>query len=545
MTLNAIPADSRRPSSSLLGFDCLARPALSAMAHPATLASIALLLVNDHILKRQYPSALTGKLSDFAGLFFFPLLLATLFGLAGAVLGRILPVRRARIAPSPRKPESAARLCFAVTAVAFAAVKLVPPANSAVTIGLETLLGLPVRIVRDPTDLMALAALWPAWRLWSAATRQPAGPPTRRSLLALGLASLAALATSPCPPDQPISHLVSSENGLYALATAWQPLSSAFRSSDGGYWDPVDPTTVPADVLGVAATAVTLPKVVCVPGLDRICYRVAGHEQLDASSDGGATWQTAWAAPTTRRLYMQRVASGHGQLLSCGKTLDFRANDILVLGEGSDHTVLVALGNEGLLHGRQGQPRWNRISVGSAEATPERGEIEDLFPPLLIIEETLVAVLSGVAGLWLLSEVSWKINRRPGVTHRSSTPGKIGAALVVVLLLVMVALGGEELLAYAIIPLAATAAFIAYLWTGWLQTIRSPAEPRKAWSALGMSLLGGGIVGLVVWIPFALWVLGIIPSYESAVVVALAAGVSLVVVVWRTIGPRQPVASAV
>src|SRR3990170_2011080 len=200
MTLNAIPADSRRPSSSLLGFDCLARPALSAMAHPATLASIALLLVNDHILKRQYPSALTGKLSDFAGLFFFPLLLATLFGLAGAVLGRILPVRRAGIAPSPRKPESAARLCFAVTAVAFAAVKLVPPANSAVTIGLETLLGLPVRIVRDPTDLMALAALWPAWRLWSAATRQPAGPPTRRSLLALGLASLAAPATSPCPP---------------------------------------------------------------------------------------------------------------------------------------------------------------------------------------------------------------------------------------------------------------------------------------------------------------------------------------------------------
>jgi len=50
--------------------------ALRCLRHPATLISISLLLFNDHVLKIAAPSPLTGKLSDFAGLFFFPFLLA-------------------------------------------------------------------------------------------------------------------------------------------------------------------------------------------------------------------------------------------------------------------------------------------------------------------------------------------------------------------------------------------------------------------------------------------------------------------------------------
>ncbi len=54
----------------------IARNSLRCLQHPATWLSIALLLVNDHVLKVLYPSWITGKLSDFAGLFFFPFLLA-------------------------------------------------------------------------------------------------------------------------------------------------------------------------------------------------------------------------------------------------------------------------------------------------------------------------------------------------------------------------------------------------------------------------------------------------------------------------------------
>ena len=46
--------------------------------HPWTLSAIAILIVNDQYLKYAYTSWLTGKLSDVAGLIFFPILLEPL-----------------------------------------------------------------------------------------------------------------------------------------------------------------------------------------------------------------------------------------------------------------------------------------------------------------------------------------------------------------------------------------------------------------------------------------------------------------------------------
>jgi hypothetical protein len=107
------------------------------LLHPVALVSIALLLVNDHYLKLHHPSWLTGKLSDAAGLVFFPLLLAALL--------------RIRVVPAA-----------IATAVVFALVKTVPAATEAyrhvlgllqIAIGSD---GRPVEAVTDPTDLLAL-----------------------------------------------------------------------------------------------------------------------------------------------------------------------------------------------------------------------------------------------------------------------------------------------------------------------------------------------------------------------------------------------------
>ena len=57
----------------------------SYLLHPLCLASLALLLLNDHFLKATFHNALTGKLSDIAGLIFFPLVL---FALCSWVLPR-------------------------------------------------------------------------------------------------------------------------------------------------------------------------------------------------------------------------------------------------------------------------------------------------------------------------------------------------------------------------------------------------------------------------------------------------------------------------
>lgn len=49
------------------------------LTHPLVLTTLILTALNDHYLKYKFSNLLTGKISDFAGLFFFPLLLCALF----------------------------------------------------------------------------------------------------------------------------------------------------------------------------------------------------------------------------------------------------------------------------------------------------------------------------------------------------------------------------------------------------------------------------------------------------------------------------------
>lgn len=134
--------------------------------HPAALIALAVLVWNDHMGKALYPGLITGKLSDVAGLFFFPLLcqgIAERLGLcrigdrrwlAGAAVG---------------------------TGLLFAAIKLHPGAAAAYRVGLGWAQCLPrmgwgwaradgaagcapVAMQMDATDLWALpmlgAAVW-------------------------------------------------------------------------------------------------------------------------------------------------------------------------------------------------------------------------------------------------------------------------------------------------------------------------------------------------------------------------------------------------
>ncbi|MDC0721173.1 hypothetical protein [Nannocystis bainbridge] len=135
------------------------------LLHPAALASVAVLLLNDHWAKRAYPGFATGKLSDFAGLIFTPLLLDAWIELGLRQAGRYR-------GPSPRRLRALAVL----TGLVFALAKTWPPANIAVAwamglvrlpldAGLALALGRglpalgPVALVRDPSDLLALPSL--------------------------------------------------------------------------------------------------------------------------------------------------------------------------------------------------------------------------------------------------------------------------------------------------------------------------------------------------------------------------------------------------
>lgn len=170
-----------RPAASLRAETAERRPSRSdAFRHPAVLAAVVLLALNDQVLKARCPSWLTGKLSDVAGLAFFPLLLAALV---------------APVAPRCGHRRLVAG-CLLATGLVFAAVKCVPAATDVYRVGLgllqwplRALVSLahgapvlppaPVFAVTDPSDLLALPAMSLSWWVARRSERMPADRPAR------------------------------------------------------------------------------------------------------------------------------------------------------------------------------------------------------------------------------------------------------------------------------------------------------------------------------------------------------------------------------
>jgi hypothetical protein len=156
-----------------------------ALLHPMAIAAVVVLLVNDHLLKAHFQGIVTGKLSDFAGLVFFPLLLLTL-------VDAVWRLARGRSGLT----QPALFLCVVVTGLVFIAIKTTDfgadafrrvwatlqwparafAAHRLVPIGR-------VNLVKDATDLaalpMLLVAYWVGRRVECAEDRPTVGP--RRS----------------------------------------------------------------------------------------------------------------------------------------------------------------------------------------------------------------------------------------------------------------------------------------------------------------------------------------------------------------------------
>ena len=172
--------------------------ALACLIDPPTLIAIGLLLLNDHLLKAAVPSWWTGKLSDLAGLYFFPFLVLAALSLPGLLFRRS--------GPSPDRADRLMVLALALSGLWFTALKGTPASNAWAVALLEAITGRgSLFVVADPTDLIALAMLPLAWLRWKGLVgrqlQRPPGRPSRWkrwfSYLALSAASLSAVATSP------------------------------------------------------------------------------------------------------------------------------------------------------------------------------------------------------------------------------------------------------------------------------------------------------------------------------------------------------------
>ncbi len=137
-----------------------------ALLHPLWLGSVAMLALNDHVLKELVPGVVTGKLSDFAGLMVAPALMAALLGV---------------------RTRRGLALAHVAVGCVFAGIQL-SPAFAGAWSSLMGTVGFPWRITMDPTDLVALLMLPVSW-VWL--TRNTVATPDRTLRFAAQIAAAA------------------------------------------------------------------------------------------------------------------------------------------------------------------------------------------------------------------------------------------------------------------------------------------------------------------------------------------------------------------
>lgn len=230
------------------------RSALRALTQPAALAAAAVLLLNDLVWQRLWPSWWTGKIGDVAWLVIVPLLAAVPFS-------AVRPLRRL----STR--GFAALVCLPI-AIGFALAKAVPAVNAAL-LALGASYGLTLKLRLDPTDLIALPGVLGAAWIWHSSRSQPVAQHRagRASAVyktaALALAALAVLADVAAPHDYGINCLIPDGPTHLAIREITQPSESPFgsgsaktvyRSDDAGLTWRLDPQTDPQKLACVPNT---------------------------------------------------------------------------------------------------------------------------------------------------------------------------------------------------------------------------------------------------------------------------------------------------
>ena len=490
----------------------LSRKALRLLCSPPSLGAMAVLLVNDHLLRRFWPSWITGKLGDFAWLLFFPFALAWAWAL-------ILP-RRERLVRG---------LSFGITGGIFALAKTVPACHALVVSVAEWVLGRPVIWVRDPSDLVALVSLAAAWMMWGKAPDAEASTaPTRGIIvkwdrLALAAAALLTIANSAGPPAIGVEHLVYREGRIYGLTLqsgrlagyvsrdgglSWKKLISGYDSTSGNYLEDGE-TRIEISELRPEYTTTEADRlashILDVNGM--VQYRYTSGKIIEQSKDGGATWEEVYVRTSSPadKTYYERLHPNY----------TFYPGPLDAVADPVTGNVVFAMGAEGVLV-RAPDDTWTWVEVGlGRRAEVRRGE------GLWLI---LQGELTLAAGFGLLAIMTLLAQWRRGLAR------KIFLALYWLLWGLNVILMPELRTGYdaildAMLMSAGCVYLLIHIGIELAMTVPKQATLRE----MGRVVLIGLAVAAVFLVPYILWVLAFIPWYGLAAGLGVTLGIAVMV----------------
>ncbi|MEU8000025.1 hypothetical protein AB0B66_02450 [Catellatospora sp. NPDC049111] len=484
-----------------------ARISLVWLAHPVSLLALALLLVNDHVLKAAWPGTATGKLSDFAGLLVAPPLLAVLVTLC-----------------APRLPSRAVAVGATVAVgVGFAAVKSSGTAAAAAS-ALWTVVAGPSTVRADLTDLLALPALLGALAVWRHARTRPA--PTRlaravRVVVVLPVALLGVAATSADTTGEHVSIGTDNSGALVVRAERGD-----LRSTDGGRT--FTPYTFTQELPFTDFTGSQAEH--CVAE-QPICYRVGyGRLRVERSDDDRRTWTVAWELPERTRELLERE---HSSLFGTSGVRSYGLVTFALRDGG--HVVAVANGHDGVLV-RDVTGTWTRIGDGRDPAAP-------LPSGLLPVDQWFAHIVPEV--LWgLLAMLLCLVAGTVVALYRANFHGSAVTTGVLTLL------GPCLIVAGLAVPLGTGSALLGdvspvLVLGGVAALVLVPVVTlsiglgRRVMTARGLLL--PALVGVAVYVPYVVWGSGATTNYQAAALAALVVFVlGLVGVIVTAAVARRP-----
>ncbi len=497
------------------------RTGLNCLAHPLSLISLAVLLLNDHVLKLLVPSWLTGKLSDFAGLFFFPFLLA-------ALLGFLLRERCTN--------RQIGLLAFGITAVWFVMMKTTIWGNVVTEQLASLILQTRTQIVQDPTDVMAVSIMIPGWVLWD---RTKTTRPPKWAWLVLLLAAFAAMATSPYPLSPRINRVVWMGDTFVAGGVN----SPSATSTDGGKTWTVSEQPFPKN-----APSWEVYRGICEPNLPTTCYRLTQnftYHDIEWTQDGGKNWSIFWEIPRGRLPLLERLGNQNCGMSGCQRQFEPGLTDI-ALGAPFDAngraTLIAAMGTEGVMV-RTPTGEWSQHGVGPVVPTPMR--ITSLDQVSVINPELEISLYLGLAALVIFAAVGWEIvGGTAAVDQMGPVWTILGFTVIIVLvggvMIVSKLGGGLEL--WGLMGWYAYAPVLGLIFIGLFisnsRISKMSTDVARSEQVVGLASLGALVFSVTVWFPMVLWAFGVIEWYWSAVILWITFGMVEIHVINRFISRK-------
>jgi hypothetical protein len=471
------------------------KKAQSCISHPLSIGAVLLLVLNDHLLRHIWPSWLTGKLGDFAWLFFFPFITA-------AFLACLLPGRL------QARQQWVGGLAFTLVGAVFFLAKTLPGFREDIITVLESVFRFPIAISDDVTDLVALLSLVPALWLWKM-SRAVSPKMLHPSLILLASGMLLTMANMPQP-----------DPGIYCLGQVGEEITACasygcYTSTNGGLSWKVNEDAQLSDCPDITGEDTAAPENVVIQAQPGVTYSFTPGGDIRRSEGEDTTGKVEYQiSPVTQaqKVYYFKTHTGNPVLL------DSPQDGIFDPASGN---MIFAMGHEGVLV-RQADGTYKLVQVGPY------GKVKttqlDVLMTVLSGELGLAACFGGLVVVVL------------GLYEERSLLKKLVSMMAVVVWLFPVffvppalSAGSYAAMLSSISILVAGLLIFPLVLDGFFMVgILAPDSLLR----LGLLVIAGMCL---FFLPYLLWGLNLLPDYRVATFVAVFLGGGFILIQYRAL----------